>query len=145
MQQSRALVPGIMDLIHPLGQDTNWGLFSFHWWPIYPQQDTLAIWLMKSTLLAPLGHTLYLPGPLAPNMKLLPLSTLQVHLTNESQLSNMFSSCVLVHQGHNTSKLLLNFSQIHLWTTLNYPLLHLNYSGTSTHYGLPTLHRWRPT
>jgi len=66
---------------------TNWGLVSVHQQPICPQQDTLTIWLMKSTLSAPLGRTLYLLSPVASDMHLLPLSMLQVHLAIESRLS----------------------------------------------------------
>ena len=74
---------------------------------------------MKSTLSAPLGRTLYLSGPSAPYLQLLPLSMLQVHLATESRLSNLLTSWSFVHQPINTLRLMSSFSQLHSRTTLN--------------------------
>lgn len=109
-----APVPRIMVLKYPLIQEYKTGAWC-HQSTRY--SDHLAVTCAVNS-----SHLYLVPAQsFDSQFAALPLSMIQVHLDNEPRLSNLFTSSALVHQGHNTSRLLLSFSQLRLWRTLNLP------------------------
>ena len=114
IQQFRVPVPGIMALIHPLIQDTKLGL------GVSPSTTNLPSTRYSAHLanvVDSLSSSQSYPVPtwsFGSRSATLPLSTIQVHLATESRLSNLLTSCALLHQVHNTSRLMSSCSQLHL-------------------------------